>query len=76
MRCPQCNCADTEVLRSLPRTIRIRRRSTDADEQRTVRFRRRACRRCGTRFTTREEAVGPPQPPEPTPEERRARTAA
>jgi len=55
MDCPKCGSSWSEVLQSRARPIKVTRRSTG--QGKTIRLRRRECKRCGTRYTTREETL-------------------
>lgn len=60
MNCPKCGSSFSRVLKSEPRTIKIVRRSQVEDPKagKRLRFRRRECIHCKTRWTTREEILG------------------
>lgn len=60
MECPRCGSRFSRVLKSQQRTIRIARRSErdQPEAGKRIRFRRRECIHCKTRWTTREELLG------------------
>lgn len=51
MHCPECHCPHSSVIKSREAQFTFRGR--------TRKMRRRECRSCGCRWSTREEQVGP-----------------